>query len=123
MKNNIKKLFNKFVGAEGEILAANYLRKNKYKVIGAGYSGPYGEIDLIAQKGEFIVFVEVKARKNESFGRPCESVTYSKQQKIIKTAMQWLSKNNCELQPRFDVIEVYTDTKEINHVENAFEQR
>lgn len=114
---------NKFIGAEGEILATKYLKKHKYKILGAGYSGPYGEIDIIAKKNEFVIFVEVKARKNADFGRPCESVTYSKQQKIIKTALQWLNKNNCDLQPRFDVIEVYTDTKEINHIDNAFEQR
>lgn len=117
--SNIKD-HNKFIGAEGEILAAKYLKKNKYKVIGAGYCSPYGEIDLIAEKDGFIVFIEVKARKNLDFGMPCESVTYSKQQKIIKTALQWLSKNDCQLQPRFDVIEVYTDTKTINHIDNAF---
>jgi len=112
--------YNKFIGAEGEILATKYLKSKKYKILGAGYSGPYGEIDIIAQKDEYVVFIEVKARKNADFGMPCESVTYSKQQKIIKTALQWLTKNDCNLQPRFDVIEVYTDTKEINHIDNAF---
>ena len=114
------KQLNKFIGAEGEIIAAEYLKKNKYRIVGAGYTGSFGEIDLIAKKGDFIVFIEVKARKNQQFGHPCESVTFSKQQKIIKTALQWLSKNSCTLQPRFDVIEVYTDTKYINHIENAF---
>ena len=120
MKNNNYKQLNKFIGAEGELLASDYLKKNKYKILGAGYRGPFGEIDLIAQKDKYVIFVEVKTRKNEEYGHPCESVTYSKQQKIIKTALQWLSNKECDLQPRFDVIEVYTETKQINHIENAF---
>jgi len=101
-------------------LAAKYLKKHKYKIVDWSYCSRFGEIDLIAQKNGFIVFVEVKLRKNKDYYSACEAVTYSKQQKIIKTAMLWLSANECELQPRFDVIEVYTDSNDINHIENAF---
>ena len=102
------------------MLAARYLKKSGYKVIESRYHSAFGEIDLIAHNKRFIVFAEVKLRKNDDYGRACEAVTFSKQQKIIKTALQWLAHNECDLQPRFDVIEIYTDSKEINHIENAF---
>lgn len=110
----------KFSGAYGELIAAEYLKKHRYKILGAGYRSVFGEIDLIARKKNIVAFVEVKLRRNANFSRACEAVTYSKQQKIIKTALQWLANNPCDLQPRFDIIEIYTDSNEINHIENAF---
>lgn len=84
-----------------------------------------GEIDIIAEDRKFIVFVEVKLRKNADFAAAREFVTAAKQQRIIKTAQLWLMKTRCEKQPRFDVIEVYAPFGEsgritINHIENAF---
>jgi len=83
-----------------------------------------GEIDLIAQHGQYIIFVEVKLRSSAVFGLPRESVGYSKQQKIIKTAMHYIAKNKLHDQDfRFDVIEVIEiseGTQKINHIENAF---
>lgn len=110
-------------GSVGESAAANYLRRKRYKIVEQNYSCRFGEIDIIAQKGEYIVFVEVKARKNESFAMAREHVTYAKQQRIIKTAMLWLQQNETELQPRFDVIEVIGEgrNREIRHIEYAFD--
>lgn len=108
------------IGFNGELLAARYLKKAGYKVLESRYHSAFGEIDLIVQNKSFIVFVEVKLRKNTDYGRACEAVTFSKQQKIIKTALQWLAHNDCDRQPRFDIIEIYTDTDKINHIENAF---
>ena len=118
MKNNA-------LGEIGERKAAEYLRRHGYVIKEKNYRCRAGEIDIIAQKAEFIVFVEVKSRKNASFAEAREFVNYSKQQKIIKTAMLWLGVHYCDLQPRFDVIEVYPSGKLltpyiINHVENAF---
>ena len=95
-------------------------KKKRYKLIDARFRSRFGEIDLIFKHKKFVVFVEVKLRKNKDYSCAFEAVTFDKQQKIIKTAQQWLMINKCELQPRFDIVEIYTDLGEINHIENAF---
>ena len=117
----------KLTGRFGEQTAAEYLKKKRYKIIGLNYSCRFGEIDVIAQNKKYIVFAEVKLRKSDAFAEAKEFVTQSKQEKIIKTASLWLSQNETELQPRFDVIEIYAPdgvssrTVKINHIENAFQ--
>ena len=108
-------------GREGEAKAADYLRRKKYEVIGANYRCRFGELDLIAKKRELVIFVEVKLRKNDRFGAAADAVTFSKQDKLRKTAASWLAAHDCDAPTRFDVIEIYTDTGRINHSENAFE--
>ena len=112
-------------GKWGEHKAANYLRLRGYRVLAQNFSCRMGEIDIIASKGKYIVFVEVKLRKNADFAEAREFVTHSKQKRIISTAQLWLSQNDCELQPRFDVIEVYAPEGiggrvRIEHLEDAF---
>ena len=70
----------RIVGLKGEDIAAKYLEKHKYKVIERNFACRFGEIDIIAQDGKFIVFIEVKRRKSLKFGRPCEAVDLKKQQ-------------------------------------------
>ncbi len=117
----------RLVGHWGEQTAGEYLKEKHYKLVAANYTCRMGEIDIIAKNREFIVFVEVKLRKNASFAQAREFVTRAKQLRIIKTASLWLSKNQTELQPRFDVIEIYAPDGPkskritINHIENAFE--
>ena len=117
----------KLVGRFGEQAAAEYLKKKHYNIIGLNYSCRFGEIDLIAQNKKYIVFAEVKLRKSNAFAEAREFVTAAKQEKIIKTASLWLSQNETELQPRFDVIEIYapegasSKSIKINHLENAFQ--
>ena len=65
--------------------------------------------------------MEVKLRKNDRFGAAADAVTFSKQDKLRKTAASWLAAHDCDAPTRFDVIEIYTDTGRINHIENAFE--
>ncbi len=108
-------------GREGEALAAEYLRKKRYAVIGANYRCRFGELDLIAQKRELVIFVEVKLRHDDRFGTAAEAVTASKQEKLRKAAASWLASHDCTAPTRFDVIELYTGTGRINHIENAFE--
>lgn len=110
-------------GAAGERQAAVFLRKKGYKIEAANYHSRFGEIDIIASKGEYIVFAEVKTRACGSIASPAEFVTAVKAEKIRKTAMLYLAAFPSKLQPRFDVIEVYTEkgnTVKINHIENAF---
>ena len=118
---------NNLTGAWGESLAAEYLRKKHYRIVAAGYRSRFGELDLIAQNRKFLVFVEVKLRKTDNFALAREYVNVAKQNRIRTTAALYLSENPTELQPRFDVIEIYapqgTETVRpvINHMEDAFE--
>ena len=109
-------------GSAGDSAAAAYLKKKKYKILGQNFSCRFGEIDLIAQQGRYVVFVEVKTRKNENFAQAREFVTRAKQERVIKSAMLWLQQNEMDLQPRFDVIEVVGEGNRqiITHIEDAF---
>ena len=115
----------KVLGKWGEACAAEYLRKKKYKLIGANYYTRFGEIDLIAEKKGIIAFIEVKLRKNSNFAAAREFVSVSKQNKIRASAELWLAANATKLQPRFDVIEIYAPDGAngkviVEHIENAF---
>ena len=106
-----------------EIEAANYLRKKKYRLLESNYTTRFGEIDLIVKNKKYICFVEVKQRDVRSIASPREFVDSLKQRKIKSAAMLYLSSNRVDLQPRFDVIEIYTEDNKINsikHLENAF---
>ncbi len=117
---------NNIVGAWGEAVAAEYLRKKHYTVVAAGYRCRFGEIDLIVKDRKYLVFVEVKLRKSADFAMAREFVHRSKQDKILMTASVYLSSHTTKLQPRFDVIEIYapegqeTKNPEIHHLEDAF---
>lgn len=107
------------IWVKGEVAAREYLLAKGYRILEENYSGRMGEVDLIAQDGDVIVFVEVKARENTDFGYPIEAVTPQKVRKIVLTAKQYLaSKRLLGRDVRFDVIEILRG--EINHVENAF---
>ena len=113
------------LGRFGEERAARYLRLRGYRIVETNYACRLGEIDLIARKGRYLVFVEVKLRKSGDFAAAREFVTRSKQQRILSTASVYLAQHETELQPRFDVIEIYAPQGEkgkitINHIEDAF---
>ena len=118
---------NNLVGAWGEALAAAYLQKKRYKLLATGYRCRFGEIDLIVSNRTDIVFVEVKLRKSDKFASAMEFVDQRKQNRIRTTAEIYLSQYPTELQPRFDVIEIYapagveTKKPEIHHLEDAFQ--
>lgn len=107
------------VGRWGENIACEYLSKHKYKIIDRNFTCRFGEIDVVAYDGETIIFVEVKARKDDSFGMPREAVNWRKQQTIVKCANYWLYKKKQTGVPvRFDVVEILGD--KVNHIEDAF---
>ena len=118
---------NNLRGAWGEAVAAAYLQKKRYKLLAAGYRCRFGEIDLIVSDKKYLVFVEVKTRKNADFAMGREYVDRKKQDRLRTTASMYLSQNPTTLQPRFDVIEVLTDADdpmkvmEINHIMGAYE--
>ena len=115
------------LGAWGEVLAAEYLRKKRYEIVAMGFRCRFGEIDIIARNRLYLVFVEVKLRKSAGFAAAREFVDSKKQNRLRLTAELYLSHNPTELQPRFDVIEIYASEGEktshpvIHHLEDAFE--
>ncbi len=109
-------------GKTGEDLAANYLKKLGYEIIFRNFKTEVGEIDIIASGEGYLIFVEVKSRKNTDLGYPSEAVGVFKVKKISQVASQYINKYNLfDIDVRFDVIEVFFDDKEINHIKNAFE--
>ncbi len=113
------------IGDFGEDIAVKYLEEKGYKIIKRNYFCRTGELDIIAQDGDSLVFAEVKTRRSATFGRASEFVDYEKQQKIIKTGLYYIGSDDYAF--RFDVIEVYYketpkgfEAYEINHIENAF---
>ena len=99
----------RLLGRFGEAAAAEYLRKKGYRLLGLNYRTRLGEIDVIASKGGYVVFAEVKLRRSAAFGAAREYVTAAKQQKLRMTAAAWLAAHPRaqELAARFDVIEIY----------------
>ena len=115
------------LGAWGETVAGAYLRRRGYRLLARNFRCRGGEIDIVARKGRYVAFVEVKLRRSGDFAEAREFVTAKKQARVINAAQLWLLKNPTELQPRFDVIEVYapegadTERPKINHIKDAFE--
>ena len=117
----------RLLGRWGERIAADYLRVKKYSVIGMGYTTRFGEVDIIAEKHGYIVFVEVKLCRSRDFASAMEYVDSRKQHRIKMSAQIWLAENGDTDRPaRFDVMEIYAPDGEktgnpiINHIKNAF---
>ncbi len=110
-------------GTTGERHAAKYLTAKGYRILTANYRCRYGEIDIVATKMNTIVFVEVKTRSSENYGKGIEAVNCVKQQRIRKVAMCYLTENNAQYGNfRFDVIDILISDGEtkLTHIENAF---
>lgn len=116
----------RLLGAWGEQQAAEYLRRKGYKILAVNFKCRFGELDIIAQKGRTVAFVEVKTRKSGDFALAMEYVDQMKQEKLRKTAALWISQQEWEGRVRFDVIEVYagegtaTRRPRLHHMEDAF---
>lgn len=116
----------RLLGRWGEGLAADYLRQRGYQILASGWRCRYGEIDLIAADETYLCFVEVKLRRSDAYGRAGEFVDWRKREKLRSTAQMYLTEHPTQLQPRFDVVEIYapqglrTQKPEIALWENAF---
>lgn len=111
------------LGDKGEGLAVTFLRKNGYRIRERNYRTKIGEIDIIADDGDTLVFVEVKTRESIACGRPFEAVTADKKRKIAGTALQYLMRFK-EVPPcRFDVVSIYFEKgrPECELIRDAFE--
>ena len=109
---------NKRLGKAGERQALRYLKRCGYKILERNYKNPFGEVDIIASKGETVAFIEVKTRLNENYGSPSEAVDSRRRQKYIKAAKYYFYGKQIDVTVRFDIIEILHG--EINHIENAF---
>ena len=111
------------IGSYGEEIAATYLEKKGYRIIDRNFRGKTGEIDLIACRERTLVFVEVKTRRNLSYGLPWESITEEKKRHIRSTAALYTQKYKLFNVPqRIDVVEILMNDGRnyVKHIENAF---
>lgn len=114
-------------GGEGEKRVAEFLRRQGFSVVKRNYVCRYGEIDIIAEDKDFLVFVEVKTRKANSMVSGVEAVDSFKQRRMVLTANDYIAKTENEKQPRFDIAEVTVYEKsdgnkgyKLHYIENAF---
>jgi putative endonuclease len=112
-------------GAQAEDLAADFLRKEGYKILARNYRSRLGEIDIIARDKDTLVFIEVKARHNDRFGEPSEAVARRKQRQISKAALAYLKEQRLfDQRARFDVLSVFCSgagTPRFDLIKNAFD--
>ena len=119
-KQNKQRSSNRQLGAEKEALAAEYLQEQGYRLLTRNFACRQGELDLIACKDGYLVFIEVKFRKNNRYGRAEEAVTAKKQERMQRAALYYLYKERLpqDTPCRFDVVAINQDSIEI--IENAF---
>lgn len=111
---------NRFLrGREKEDLAVRYLTSKGYTILYRNFRTKFGEIDIVAEDGDCLVFVEVRSKSTEEFGTPEESINRIKIERIRRTAQYYLL--NCEVHyvdVRFDVVSISGD--KLEHIQNAF---
>lgn len=121
----------RILGSFGERKAARYLKRNGYRILKRNFVAEDSEIDIIAEGGDTVIFVEVKTRdtanKSPIEPRPASAVTPKKQQSVIRAAKVFCAFNPSEKKKRFDIIEVLVNRKneryilaEIKHLKNTF---
>lgn len=116
----------RLLGRWGEDRAADYLRGKGFHIVAANWKCRFGELDLIAADDTYLCFVEVKLRKSAAYGSAAASVDRHKQDRLRTAATLYLSRHPTDLQPRFDVMEIYaprgidTSRPELIHLENVF---
>jgi len=111
---------NQRIGKWGEIAASEYLKERGYEIVAGNVRTPYGEIDLIAKKGDLLIFVEVKSRTSKTYGPPEVAVTPRKQQHMVSCAEYYAQQNEID-HWQIDVIAVeqVVGRTEITHFQNA----
>lgn len=116
---------NASIGKRGEDIAVLFLKGLKFRILEKNFRCKCGEIDIVAKDGGTFVFIEVKTRRNLSYGVPQLAVTPFKQRQISRAALMWLSKNKLfEVPARFDVIAILAQDCQVpvvDHIKNAFE--
>lgn len=118
--------YNKNLGDFGEYVAADFLEAKGYHILEKNYNTRGGELDLVVEDKQWLIFVEVKTRKGIKYGTPSEAVNWKKQQHMLSAARNYLHQNPTRKEIRFDIIEIIAwmadDTphlEHINHMENV----
>jgi len=106
-------------GDAAEALAATFLERRGLKILSRNYRCRFGEIDLVAESGATLVFVEVRARRSEEFGGPAESITGTKRRRLVAAARHYLA-NAGERAARFDVVLLRGEPPRIEWIADAF---
>ncbi len=112
------------IGKHGELIAEKILKKQGYKIVERNFNTRFGEIDIIAQDGEYICFVEVRMRKTDIYGSPAETIDKYKREKIVRTARIYVQKYSLHDAPlRFDAVAIVGNLREYKYevIKNAFE--
>ena len=111
-------------GKEGERIAADFLKKNGYRIVENNYRCPIGEIDIVARDKDDLVFVEVKARKSSALGYPEQAVGRQKQRKMSQLALWYIQEKKLHgINARFDVVAVLMQSSgnDVKLIKHAFE--
>jgi len=112
----------KQTGRQGEDIAAAYLSEQGYRIVARNWVCPTGELDIVAQNGDTLIFVEVRTRRGDRFGTAAESITPTKQARLVELAQTYLQDIPPPRPPwRIDVIAVQLGQgiPQVNHIENA----
>ncbi len=111
------------LGKKGEELAKQFLIENAYKIRYLNWRFKKTEIDIVAEKNNLLVVIEVKTRTNEYFENPKEAVTLKKQRNIIDTTEAYIEKFDIDLEVRFDIISITFENgqEKIEHIQDAFQ--
>jgi putative endonuclease len=110
------------LGASAEERAAEYLEAHGYRILERNATNRLGEVDLVAEDGEILVFVEVRSRSHPGQVHPAATVTRRKQQQVVRAAMAWCQQHRVkDRMLRFDVVAVLGPAGEIELYQNAFE--
>ncbi|MBI1966210.1 MAG: YraN family protein [Betaproteobacteria bacterium] len=107
-------------GEPAESLAAAFLEGRGLRVLARNYRCRFGELDLIAEHRDTLVFVEVRARRSEAFGGAAGSITRAKRRRLLATARHYLARSGLRRPCRFDVVLLRGDGPAIEWIENAF---
>ena len=116
----------KKLGSHGEDLAVEFLKRQGYRILQRNFKLKFGEIDIVAQEGDTVCFIEVRTKTGDELGTPFESITPFKQRKLSRLALAYLKNQykSVEVRARFDVVAVFSeDGKEekVEIIKNAFE--
>lgn len=110
------------LGKQGEDIACKFLMNKNFIILSRNFRAGKLELDIVAEKNNQLVVIEVKTRSYADIGEPWRAVTKHKQKQIIKAANAFIQKNNIHLETRFDIVSIIHNQfkTEIEHIEEAF---
>ncbi len=110
------------LGIKGEEIAVSYLKKNAYSIRATNWRYGKKEIDIVAEKDDILVIIEVKTRRSTLFGEPEQFVSKAKRKNLINAANAYINRNDIDLEVRFDIISIISNEKttQLNHIDDAF---